>query len=672
MELLTVNDINESASPGNSPQRHYSNKIDERYLHSPTLKFIDDYIRKQNRSNSQNFTTQTIAVLVLSKLQLSSVGDVSQYHYLQILDLSCNFIASIEKLSNCTFLVKLDLHSNRIASLPDGYFWQSLTKLKILYLHDNLLSSYDDVKNLSSSPSLEVLTMHDTPLSLKKNYRHHVVNSIWSLKALDQFILADDEIIEKTHFPEPYTAFSIPFKLNLYIVTGKNSSIRDELNTIQSLISKINYTQSHYCPVLILQKNFRTWIQQKQLLNKLLAQGRYTPTDGNNKNRRITLHMDHLINDSTNDKLPMYFDHVHSPSEFGTKARANTRQTKTTTSKYSISKNKYSDDLVSEQDTSSPGILQGQKSQLTVYEPIEELNDEIRVARAYVQSIKDNSHQRKKKAEIRDIPMHRQSKIDTFDDRLLRTLHGSMAFGCLVAIDKAYADRNKIEQKKLNAEQIEQTRTEQNFINSQLKHLNQDRLQSIHRSKNHERIHQTYIRRKMENSQSQLHDHVQEQRRQLYEQQQKRRQMIAFSVALNSQHISISNALQKHERNVKNEIDKQKKSDFVQVQRDHNQVQTALIEKYLQQRTYVRRALSNIERKNLDIQTMKDASDRLAIAQQRVAKIRARESNIQQFSLVRFQNNDDLRRKTQSLTESMLERESLFDTMVDRIKPLEA
>lgn len=66
-----------------------------------------------------------------------------------------------------------------------------MTKLKILYLHDNLLSSYDDVKSLAQASTLEVLTLYDSPLGLKKNYRHHVVNSVWSLKVnlIDYFRL---------------------------------------------------------------------------------------------------------------------------------------------------------------------------------------------------------------------------------------------------------------------------------------------------------------------------------------------------------------------------------------------------------------------------------------------------------------------------------------------------
>ncbi len=44
---------------------------------------------------------------------------------------------------------------------------------------------------------------------------------IFFLQALDSHVIADDEIIEKTHFREPYSAYSNPFKLNLYIPTGK-------------------------------------------------------------------------------------------------------------------------------------------------------------------------------------------------------------------------------------------------------------------------------------------------------------------------------------------------------------------------------------------------------------------------------------------------------------------
>lgn len=78
----------------------------------------------------------------------------------------------------------------KINQLPDGQYWKELLQLRVLYLHDNLVSSYDDVKSVSSTPMVEILTLYDSPLSLKKNYRHHVVNSIWSLKVKEIQLLS--------------------------------------------------------------------------------------------------------------------------------------------------------------------------------------------------------------------------------------------------------------------------------------------------------------------------------------------------------------------------------------------------------------------------------------------------------------------------------------------------
>lgn len=180
---------------------------------------------------------------------------------------------------------------------------------------------------------------------------------------------------------------------------------------------------------------------------------------------------------------------------------------------------------------------------------------------------------------------------------------------------------------------------------------------------------QAYQRHRVEHAQNELHDLVQEQRTLLLEQQRKRRAQIAFSQAFNAQHISISNALQRHENGVRTQRQARQARETVARQKRNTEEQSRLIDKYITQRKHVRRALSNIERKQLDVQTMRDASERLLQAQQRVAHIRARDSNIRQFSLVKIgpMTEDENRQKTQSLTESMLERESLFDTITDHM-----
>jgi hypothetical protein len=179
---------------------------------------------------------------------------------------------------------------------------------------------------------------------------------------------------------------------------------------------------------------------------------------------------------------------------------------------------------------------------------------------------------------------------------------------------------------------------------------------------------QTYYRHRIEHAQNESHDIVQEQRLLLLEQQSKRRAQIAFSQGFNAQHLSISNALQRHENNLRTQRQARHARELVARQKQNTEEQARLIEKYLTQRKHVRRALSNIERKQLDLQSMRDASERLLQAQQRVAHIRARESNIRQFGFMKMSpDSEEQRQKPRSLTESMLERESLYDTITDHM-----
>jgi hypothetical protein len=193
-------------------------------------------------------------------------------------------------------------------------------------------------------------------------------------------------------------------------------------------------------------------------------------------------------------------------------------------------------------------------------------------------------------------------------------------------------------------------------------------LTTIHRAKDQDRMKQAYNRHRVDHAQNEIHDLVQEQRFLLHEQQRKRRAQVAFSQGFNAQHISISNALQHHEINTHAQRKARNARELVAKQKQNTEEQARLIDKYLTQRKHVRRALSNIERKQLDVQAMQDASERLLQAQQRVAHIRARDSNIRQFSIMKMApHSEELREKAQSLTESMVERESLFDTIADHM-----
>lgn len=99
----------------------------------------------------------------------------------------------------------------QITKLPQKDFWYQLDNLQVLFLHDNGISSFDEVKKMSASQQILILTMYDTPLSLKVHYRHFIVNSIWSLKALDHIALSDEELIEDAAFGKKFQSLQPQF-----------------------------------------------------------------------------------------------------------------------------------------------------------------------------------------------------------------------------------------------------------------------------------------------------------------------------------------------------------------------------------------------------------------------------------------------------------------------------
>lgn len=148
-------------------------------------------------------------------LHLKSMENLQSCISLRVCIFSNNFITDIQPLQSCIKLIKLDLHGNQIKTLPDRTFWGGLKNLKLLYLHDNGLAKLKNICVLDVCASLIGLTMFDCPVSLKKGYRHVLVNSIWPLKALDHHIISDEEIIQNWHLPERFKTFNHRLFFNL-------------------------------------------------------------------------------------------------------------------------------------------------------------------------------------------------------------------------------------------------------------------------------------------------------------------------------------------------------------------------------------------------------------------------------------------------------------------------
>nr|XP_027806795.1 leucine-rich repeat and IQ domain-containing protein 3 [Marmota flaviventris] len=200
-----------------------------------------------------------------SGLYLKSMEYLQSYISLKVCIFSNNFITDIHPLQNCIKLMKLDLHGNQIKNLPDTKFWSGLKYLKLLYIHDNAFAKLKNLCVLSACPSLIALTLFDCPVSLKKGYRHVLVNSIWPLKALDHHVISDEEIIQNWQLPERFKAYNQRLFFNFCAALKKGTTYEDELNNIKYVISSINKILAHNSPVLIVQRWIRGFLIRKKL-----------------------------------------------------------------------------------------------------------------------------------------------------------------------------------------------------------------------------------------------------------------------------------------------------------------------------------------------------------------------------------------------------------------------
>lgn len=123
-------------------------------------------------------------------------------------------------------------------------FWGNMASLSLLYLHDNGISALDNVHSLSFCPNLIALTLLNTPLSLKIAYRHIVVNSISSLKALDYYVISDEEIVEDWRLSEKFR----PFTPMLFVDYSPHPTKVSKFNNRVLLFSKTLTDQFWACP----------------------------------------------------------------------------------------------------------------------------------------------------------------------------------------------------------------------------------------------------------------------------------------------------------------------------------------------------------------------------------------------------------------------------------------
>lgn len=90
-----------------------------------------------------------------------------------------------------------------------------LHKLKFLYLHNNSIGKWQDIQSLVSLPAVMHITLFANPVCAIPGYRHFIVNSIPGLKALDTFVITDEERIEDASFGYRFRALNEYMKLHI-------------------------------------------------------------------------------------------------------------------------------------------------------------------------------------------------------------------------------------------------------------------------------------------------------------------------------------------------------------------------------------------------------------------------------------------------------------------------
>jgi len=258
------NHNNNNNNNNNNNRSNISSRDANREEYVCSLTKEDIVSNSVNKRDEQASTPGEVVFLDLSNKRLSDVSMVDLCERMTICNLSTNYLKNIAPLKWCVNLYYLDIHSNQITCLPDEKFWSSLKMLHVLYLHDNGIGRMEELRDLSHAVSLMSLTLYDTPLSLKKNYRHCVVNALWSLKSLDFCVVSDEEIIEDANFSKIFKPMQPHFRFKPNTLTAREDtssspwlSLKEARSRVYRDVGTINRIQGKYCPVLMIQKLVR-------------------------------------------------------------------------------------------------------------------------------------------------------------------------------------------------------------------------------------------------------------------------------------------------------------------------------------------------------------------------------------------------------------------------------
>ncbi|XP_030248545.1 leucine-rich repeat-containing protein 72 isoform X2 [Sparus aurata] len=126
-----------------------------------------------------------VCELRLDRKELTSVPDLSRFHFLRELRLNNNKIRELSCRSLNCCLTELYLHNNNIKSISGAL--NHLTCLRLLLLHNNQIRSLEDTMHeLRRMQQLQTATFFLNPFSDEPEYRPHVIHCLPSIQVLDR------------------------------------------------------------------------------------------------------------------------------------------------------------------------------------------------------------------------------------------------------------------------------------------------------------------------------------------------------------------------------------------------------------------------------------------------------------------------------------------------------
>lgn len=238
-----------------------------------------------------------------------------------------------------------------------------------------------------------------------------------------------------------------------------------------------------------------------------------------------------------------------------------------------------------------------------------------------VQQLELDSH--KRLYEERRVEAIVREPFKTNDQRLFQKIYGTIALGCLKAVDKAYADRQITEKRQKKHQLVKELKENREFNSKQIEYFKEERLKSIQMRHEKEKLHLTIAKRRVDLKPIQNKDIVQEIRFNSKNVNIDRQNDILFAREFNKQHLSVSKALQKHESNLCKEESYRLKTKFIENQKSRSKEQHEIVQNYLRQRTLLRIAKTNSDRQDLDYKLVRNYQSTLEEARSRVIKLKS-------------------------------------------------